>query len=97
VTWRRRPGGGEGRRQDKWLKPQTILKCEQFPEERAYAHAGIVIAASADGVRFLFIISINWTIQSTLHEAREGNWTRIPYLCANFINERIQKPRMVRI
>jgi hypothetical protein len=39
-------------------KPQG----QEFAEEIAYRGAGVVVPVPADGVRFLFIISINRTI-----------------------------------
>jgi hypothetical protein len=52
---------------------------------------------AAEGVFFLFIISINGTIQRVFHEARERNRALIPYLTEDFFNELLQVPRMVRI
>ena len=54
-------------------QPLRKLKRQQLAEQAPHAHAGVEIAAAPDNVLFLLIISIIWTIERQLHEARERN------------------------
>src|SRR5262249_61231778 len=56
------------------LEPFDELECEQFTKQGTDAHARVKISSSAGFVLFLFIISINGTIKSELHEAGKGDW-----------------------
>jgi hypothetical protein len=47
------------------------LEGEQLPEQFADADAGKEIAPPTGIVFICFVISINWTIQSQLHEPRK--------------------------
>ena len=79
------------------FNPLRKLESKEFPKKVTNTDVSIEITGQADGVPFLFIISINRTIESELHEPGEGNWSRISYLYSDFIDEWVQKPRMVRI
>jgi hypothetical protein len=55
------------------LKPFGELPGEQLAEQRPDRGAGVKVATAADYVRFLFIVPINGTIKSPLHEVVEGD------------------------
>ena len=70
-------------------EPLRELKREQFTEQIAHADARKKISIAPD-VRFLFIISINGTIERQLHEAGEGNRPVFSDLARNYFKQRIQ-------
>jgi len=70
--------------------PFRKLKREQFSEQAAHAHAGVVIAAAPDDVLFSFVISTIWTIERQLHEAREGDSAFVTYFSRNSFAEFVQ-------
>jgi hypothetical protein len=57
------------------LLPQPLgeLDREQLAEETADTDTGIEISFASDSVSFLFIISINRTIEGEFHKAGEGD------------------------
>src|SRR5205823_3660468 len=72
------------------FEPLGELEGEEFAEEGADADAGKIIAPGADGVLFLFIESIIWTIEGQLHEAGKGDNTAGSYLFGDDLREIIQ-------
>src|SRR4051812_328834 len=68
-------------------QPFTELEGEEFTEERPDTHAGKVVTALPKGVFFLFIISINGTIQGVFHEAGKGDRALNLDFCADLFSE----------
>ena len=69
------------------LQPLRKLKRQQLAKQAAHAHAGVVIAAAPDNVLFSFVISIIWTIERQLHEAREGDGAAVSYLSRDYFGD----------
>ena len=78
-------------------EPFCKLPGQQFPKKRAHAYAGIKVPFPSNAVSFLFIISINGTIQRQLHEARKGDRALLRYLGSDFLAELAQRRSVVRI
>jgi len=66
------------------------LAAEQFTKEASDAHAGAVIPAPPDGVRFFFIVSIKWTIKGQFHEPRKWDDSLAAYLAGDFFSDFVQ-------
>jgi hypothetical protein len=66
------------------------LKCEQLTEHIADTDAREKISTLADVVFFLFIISINGTIERELHEAGEGDNAVLPGFTPDYFEQRVQ-------
>jgi hypothetical protein len=62
-----------------FLQPIGELEGEQFTEQAADTDAGKKISFLAYHVPFLFVVSINGTVQGQLHEAGEGDGTLFRY------------------
>ena len=77
----------------KAFEPFGELEGQELAEERANRGTGKKIARSADNVRFLFIISINGTIQGHLHEIVERNRPTRLNPGANFFEEFLHSKR----
>ena len=72
------------------FQPFRELKRQQFPEQWPHTDARVEVAAPADRVIFLFIISTIRTIQSEFHEAREGNCACNRDFCPDYVGHSLQ-------
>ena len=91
-----RAGGGGVVEGGERGQPGGKLGGEQFPEEAADGDAGVVIAAAAEGVIFLFIKSTNGTIEGEFHEARERNNAALGDFSPDYFNGGAQKSHALR-
>src|SRR3974390_950287 len=76
-----------------FFQPFRKLITQQFAKKAAHTYIREKISPAPDGVPFLFIISINGTIQGELHEANEGDCPVHSYLGSYFFTQLAQAQR----
>src|ERR1035441_1905846 len=78
-----------------WTLHEPLRKSEgqQLAKQAPHTHASIVIAATPNNVPFSLIISINWTIEREIHEARERDDPFVGNLSRDYFSSLVQMSR----
>src|SRR3954467_11828333 len=67
-------------------QPFSELPSEELSKQRTHRGAGVEFTLAANDVSFLFIESINRTIERLFHERREGDHAAKMYFMADFFS-----------